>query len=250
MSSTGAKGTQQTNKKTEKGFNYWKLKSAEVCPSLAHWTVQCATGHCPVHQGLQLRTAHLREFWRPLCYNSLDSVRWRTGLSGVPAQQRLLRANGRLQKALNALECAPESEQSQMAHRTLNSACPVHHRTVRWPRRQKLQGRNPTTRWRGRRTGLSGAPCDSSLHQTASLVVGAINSPNHPPFIASKFSDFLHLTRAIAFNTRHTKVIKSSPMSKDHSNQIVTSKRVTCVHLSSCAWIASFYHSFLWSTQL
>jgi hypothetical protein len=30
-----------------------------------------------------------------------------TGLSGVPAEQRLLRANGRLQKAFNALQCAP-----------------------------------------------------------------------------------------------------------------------------------------------
>jgi hypothetical protein len=48
-------------------------------------------------------------------------------------------------------------------------------------------------------------------------VVGAINTPTTPPFIASKFSDFLHLTRAIAFNTRHTKEIKSSPKSKDHT---------------------------------
>jgi hypothetical protein len=54
-----------------------------------------------------------------------DSVRWRTGLSGVPVEQWLLRANGRLQKALNALQCAPESEQSQMAHRTVNIVCPV-----------------------------------------------------------------------------------------------------------------------------
>jgi hypothetical protein len=136
MSSTGAKGTQQTNK-----------KSAEVCPSLAHWTVQCATGQCPVHQGLQLRTAHLREFWRPLCYNSPDSVRWRTGLSGVPAQQRLLRANGRLQKALNALQCAPESEQSQMAHRTLNSACPVAQKTEA-PRSES----NGQVTWQAHRT--------------------------------------------------------------------------------------------------
>jgi hypothetical protein len=30
-----------------------------------------------------------------------------TGLSGVPAEQRLLRANGRLQRTLNALQCAP-----------------------------------------------------------------------------------------------------------------------------------------------
>jgi hypothetical protein len=105
-----------------------------------------------------------------------------------------------------------------------------------------VAGAPDSVRWR---TGLSGAPSDSSRHQTTSLVIGAINTPNHPPFIASKFSNFLHLTRAIAFNTRHTIEIKSSPKSIVHSKSIVTSERVTCVHLSSCAWIASFSHSFL-----
>jgi hypothetical protein len=51
-------------------------------------------------------------------------------------------------------------------------------------------------------------------------VGGAINTPTTPPFIASKFLDFLHLTRAIAFNTRHTKEIKSSSKSKDLSKSI------------------------------
>jgi hypothetical protein len=46
------------------------------------------------------------------------------------------------------------------------------------------------------RTRLSDAPCDSSLHQTASLVVGVINTPNHPTFKTSKFSTFQPLTRA------------------------------------------------------
>jgi hypothetical protein len=41
MSSTGAKGSQQTNKKTKKEFKYRELKSAEVCPGLAHRTVRC-----------------------------------------------------------------------------------------------------------------------------------------------------------------------------------------------------------------
>jgi hypothetical protein len=41
MSSTGAKGSQQTNKKTEKGFKYREQYSAEVCPGLAHRTVRC-----------------------------------------------------------------------------------------------------------------------------------------------------------------------------------------------------------------
>src|SRR5699024_5189500 len=59
------------------------------------------------------------------------TVRCSTGLSGVPAEQRLLRANGRLLNAFNALQCAPVSEQRQKAHQTVYSDCPVQHRTVR-----------------------------------------------------------------------------------------------------------------------
>ena len=61
----------------------------------------------------------------------------------------------------------------------------------KWP--GDVAGAPDTVRWR---TGLSGPPCDSSLHQTASLVVGAINTPNHPTFKSSKFSNFQPLTRA------------------------------------------------------
>jgi hypothetical protein len=60
-----------------------------------------------------------------------DSVRWRTGLSGVSAEQRLLYANGHMKNAFNALQCAPVSEQRQKAHQTVYSDCPVQHRTVR-----------------------------------------------------------------------------------------------------------------------
>jgi hypothetical protein len=133
------------------------------------------------------------------------TVRCSTGLSGVPAEQRLLRANDRLQRAVNTLQCAQKSEQSQKAHRTLYRTCPVHHRTVRWPRRQKLQRSNSN----GRVTWLAHRTVRCAMRKqpppTAHLVVGAINTPNHPPFIASKFSAFKHLTRAIAFNTRHNR---------------------------------------------
>jgi hypothetical protein len=100
-----------------------------------------------------------------------DSVRWRTGLSGVPAEQRLLRANGRLQRALNALQCAPESEQRLVAHRTVNSTCPVHHRTVRCPRRQKLQRSesNSQVTWQAHRTVSGGAPDCPVRHATAAF---------------------------------------------------------------------------------
>jgi hypothetical protein len=159
------------------------------------------------------------------------TVRCSTGLSGVPAEQRLLRANGRLQRAVNVLQCAQKSEQSQKAHRTVNSDCLMRHRTVRWPRRQKLQRSNPN----GRVTWLTHRTVQCAMRQqpppTAHLVVGAINTPNHPPFIASKFSAFTPHTRAIAFNTRHKQEIKSSPTSKDNSNQIVTSEREILVSI-------------------
>jgi hypothetical protein len=89
-----------------------------------------------------------------------------TGLSGVPAEQRLHNANDHLQRAVNALQCAQKSEQSQKAHRTVNSDCLVHQRTVRWSSCQKLQQSEPNGRvtWLAHRT-MSGAPCDNSLHQ-------------------------------------------------------------------------------------
>jgi hypothetical protein len=245
MSSTGAKGSQQTNKKTEKGFKYREQKTAEVSPGLAHRTVRCT-------REFQLQTAHLREFWEPLRYNSQDcpvahrTVRCASGATATSAPTI----------ACNSIKCAtvraevrhvPEGAPDNL--QDLSGAppdCPVAQKTeapmVRIQRLGDVTGAPDSVRWR---TRLSGAPCDSSLHQTASLVVGAINTPNHPPFMVSKFSAFKHLTRAIAFNTRHNKEIKSSPKSKDHSNQMVASERETCVHLSSCTWIAFLLPSFL-----
>jgi hypothetical protein len=132
----------------------------------------------------------------------------------------------------------------------MNSDCLVHHRTVRWPRCQTLQRleSNDRVTWLAHRTiqcAMRQQPPPTTL-----LVVGAINTPNHPPFMASKFSAFTPHTRVIAFNTRHKQEIKSSPKSKDHSNQIVTSERDNCVLLSSCAWIAFLLLLFLCSTHL
>jgi hypothetical protein len=51
-----------------------------------------------------------------------------------------------------------------------------------------------------------------SHYQTASLVVGAINTPNHPTFKSSKFSHFNYL-QELEHSTLDTQVIKSSPNS-------------------------------------
>ena len=105
---------------------------------------------------------------------------------------------------------------ARVAHRTAYRACPVHHRTARRAHKSELQRSEPNglVTWLAHRT-------DSSLHQTASLVVGVINTPNHPTFKTSKFLHFQPLTRALAFNSRHTQVIKSSPNS---TKALVTSE--------------------------
>jgi hypothetical protein len=126
-----------------------------------------------------------------------------TGLSGVTSKQRLLRANGRLQQQL--MRASTRRLQARPYWRTGHSIVHVRCATGHpgGPRSQSSNGRNPTAlvTWLAHRTcpvctGLSGAPYDSQPHQTAGLVVGAINTPNHPPFIASKFSTSQPLTRA------------------------------------------------------
>jgi hypothetical protein len=43
--------------------------------------------------------------------------------------------------------------------------------------------------------------------------------PNHPTFNGIQVFHLQHITRVIAFNSRHSKEIKASPKSKDNSNQ-------------------------------
>jgi hypothetical protein len=78
-----------------------------------------------------------------------------------------------------------------------------------------VAGAPDNVRWR---TGLSGAPCDSSLPTTIFGGWG-YKYPNHPTFNGIQVFHLQHITRAIAFNSRHSKEIKSSPKSKDNSNQ-------------------------------
>jgi hypothetical protein len=150
-----------------------------------------------------------------------------------------------------------KSEQRQKAHRTVNSDCPVHHQTVRWPTCQKLQRSNPNglVTWLAHRTVSGGAPDYPVRHTTEALTNGSFGGwgykyPQPPHFNVSKFQPFAFNTRALDFIPRHKQKIKSSPKSKVHSNQIVTRESDICVPLSSCAWIAFLLLSFLFPTQL
>jgi hypothetical protein len=66
-----------------------------------------------------------------------------TGLSGEPAEQRLLRANGHLQAHLMRARSAQKSGTRALAHRTLYSTCPVCHRTSRRAQKTELQRSEP-----------------------------------------------------------------------------------------------------------
>jgi hypothetical protein len=99
-------------KRPRKDSKFKGAKSPEVCPDLAHRTVRCATGQCPVHQGLKLQTAHLREFWRPVRYNSPDCLvcQWSNSffLANGHRQRHLMRARGHRSQA-RARRCTGQS---------------------------------------------------------------------------------------------------------------------------------------------
>jgi hypothetical protein len=127
------KGSTETNKRSKLGFKSKGTK--EPKSALVWYSVRCTM---TVH----LRTIHLQISKAALRYNSTDcpvchrTVRCTKRSNGY-------KRNGRLQRApANATvrgQCAQKSEQTPEAHRTVKSACPVRHRTVRCHKKTKLQ---------------------------------------------------------------------------------------------------------------
>jgi hypothetical protein len=139
-----------------------------VCPGLAHWTVRCTrglhaelftfgnsqrrfaiihrtvrctTGQCPVPQRRATLNSPTSDFRSAIIHRTCPV---HTGLSGEPAEQRLLRANGRIQR----IKCAPARAEEQGTHgwHTGQSTGLVRCATGQpgGPTRQSSNGRNPT----------------------------------------------------------------------------------------------------------
>jgi hypothetical protein len=155
----------------------WRTGLSGVPPD----SVRCTTGQCPVHQGTSSWTPYLRgEFSEALRYNSPDCPVHHRIVSGAPRESNsefasfgnLLRYNspdcpvhtlnarngyfaryGRLQR----IKCAPAraEEQSTRGWHTGQPTGPVRCTTGQpgGPISQSSNGRNPTARWRGWRTG-------------------------------------------------------------------------------------------------
>jgi hypothetical protein len=132
-------------------------------------------------------------------------------------------ANGHLQKCtvtVNNANCARRSQsRRQKAHQTVNSDCPVHHRTVWWPHLSELQRSNPNgwVTWLAHRTVSGGAP-DCLVHpSTAAFPNGHFGGwgykypPNHHTSRHPSFLDISLNTRDSAFNIRHNS-IESKPL--------------------------------------
>ena len=112
---------------------------------------------------------------------------------------------------MNSVHCTCRSQsRRQKTHRTVNSDCLVHHRTVRWPSCQKLQRSEPNglVTWLAHRTVSGGAPDCPVRHTTAASTNGSFGGwcykyPQPPHFNASKFSAFKPHTRSLDFIPRH-----------------------------------------------
>jgi hypothetical protein len=137
-----------------------------------------------------------------------------------------LRSNGYLRRQRLSAAHLMRALRAQMAgaptpaHRTRNSRCPVCTGHPGWPTRQKLQRleSNGSDDVAGG-TGLSGVhrtvrcAIEQTAFPTATFCGWGYKYPNHPTIHCIQVFHFPTTTRALAFNSRHTKEIKSSPNS-------------------------------------
>jgi hypothetical protein len=155
------------------------------------------TGQCPVLQeDAASELGCLGNSQQLLRYNSPDmsgvhrTVRCNYGATTTPRQWSPA-------TAINACQSVQASGTLMLTHWTLYSTCPVRHRTSRGAQKSGLQRSNCNDF--GDVAGAPDCPVHHttvSLHQRSCLVVGAINTPTTPPFIASKFSSFQPLYKS------------------------------------------------------
>jgi hypothetical protein len=143
-------------------FTFGKMQRRSA---IIHRTVRCTTGQCPVPQGRATLNSPALGIRSAIIHRTCPV---HTGLSGEPAEERLLRANGRLQR----IKCAParrEAVHARVAHRTVYRTCPVRHRTARRAHNSELQLSEPNglVTWLAHRTVSGGAPDCPVRHATA-----------------------------------------------------------------------------------
>jgi hypothetical protein len=124
----------------------------------------------------------------------------------------------------NARLRAQRTEHAQKAHRTVYRTYPVHHRTTQRPHLSELQRSEPNDllTWLAHRTISGGAPDCPVRHATDSLPTTTFGGwgykyPNHPTFNCIQVFHLQHITRAIAFNSRHIQRDQILSQVRNHS---------------------------------
>jgi len=159
--------------------------------AIIHRTVRCTPDGVRCSNGTQLRNS-------PASGNQsgCSAIIHRTcpvctGLSGASTEQRLLRRQRLPAMHLMRAQRAQKSESPMPAHRTVNSACPVRHRTSRRAQKSELQRSDSNGT-----DDVAGAPDMSGVHRTVRCAIEQTGSPtatfggwgykypNHPTFIA------------------------------------------------------------------
>jgi hypothetical protein len=149
-------------------------------------------------------------------------------------------ANGCLQKVNNDQQCATvraESEQVPEGAPTVNSDCPVHHRTVRWPHMSGLQRSEPNdlVTWLAHRTVSGGAPDCPMRHTTEALTnshFGGWGYKYPPTTTLQCIQVFSHQTSCKSSRLHSkTQTKRSNPLPKSGitPNKLVTRERETFV---------------------
>jgi hypothetical protein len=126
--------------------------------------------------------------------------------------------------AFNARLHAQRTEHAQLAQRTVYRTCPVHHRTAQRPHLSELQRSNPNVllTWLAHRTVSGGALDCPVRHATAVFQRPHFGGwgykyPNHPTFNSIQVFNLQHITRAIAFNSRHNQRDQILSQVRNHS---------------------------------
>jgi hypothetical protein len=213
------KGSNKESKRQPKGTLVWRTGLSGVPPD----SVRCTRA-----LNTELLTFGKMGGRSAIIHRTVRTVRY---ASGATATSRATVDSN----AFNARLRAQRTEHARLAHRTVYRTYPVHHRTAQRPHLSELQQSNPNglLTWLAHWTVSSGAPDCPVRHATSAFqwpYFGGLGYkyPNHPTFNGIQVFHLQHITRAITFNSRHSKEIKFSPKSGITPNQIVTRERHLC----------------------
>jgi hypothetical protein len=120
-------------------FTFGKIQRRSA---IIHRTVRCHTGQCPVLQRRAALNSPASGIRSAIIHRTCPVY---TGLSGEPTEQRLLRANGHLQKQL--MRARARRSQARAKWHTGHYTVHVRYATGHpgGPNSQSSNGRNPTT---------------------------------------------------------------------------------------------------------